>query len=207
MSEPTYPVTITRHLLEQHDACREGLAAFDAECPTGELVIPNAAAHVAALYGPLGEWEYWAIDESILPRLVVTVGFGETAVAGYRGIAVAGDHGTATAGHSGTAIAGWRGSATAGYGGAATAGGWGSAVAGHGGTATVGHGGTVAAGAMGMLVVHWWDYRACRFRVAAAYVGEHADGLPDGEVIQANVPYRVEVVKGRPMWRRAEESW
>lgn len=187
MTDLTYPVVINTALLEEHGACDEGLAEFLAACPTGELVIPDAAAHLAALSGPLAEWERWAIAEGILPRLVMTAGYEGTATAGDYGTAVAGDYGTATAGHRGTATAGDRGTATAGD--------WGTATAGREGAASAGYG--------GLLVLRWWDEEANRLRIAVAYVGEHAPGLPNGEVIQPYVPYRVEVVEGRPMWRRA----
>lgn len=241
---PVYPVVITTALLEEHGACSEGLAAFLAAYPTGELVIADAAAHAAALSGPLAEWEGWAVTDGILPRLVMTAGYGGIATAGYGGTATAGHRGTAivryggtaTAGYRGTAIAGYRGTATAGdwgiatagdwgtatagYRGIASAGDWGTAVASHDGaatagdygtaivgrrgTATAGHGGVVTAGDGGTLILRWRDDRTDRYRVASAYVGEHAPGLPDDAVIEAGVMYRVDVVEGRPMWRRAK---
>jgi hypothetical protein len=105
-----------------------------------------------------------------------TAGYSGTATAGYRGTATAGYRGTATAGYSGTATAGYRGTATAGYRGTATAG--------YRGTATAGDSGTATAGDSGELRIRWYDYRADRYRLAVAYVGE------DG--IEPNVPYRLD---------------
>lgn len=209
---PTYPVTITVALLEQRGACDEELAAFRAACPSGELVIPDAVAHLAALSGPLAEFEERAVTAGILPPLVSTAGYGGTAIAGHRGTATAGYGGTAVAGRGGTASAGYGGAAVAGDYGTAVAAGHGTATAGYGGTAVAGDGGTAIAGREGaatagyggVLVARWWDEEADRLRVAVAYVGEHAPGLPDGEVIQPDVPYRIEVVGDRPMWRRVE---
>lgn len=233
---PTYPATITTALLEEHGACSEGLAAFLAAYPTGELVIPDAAAHLAALSGPLAEWEWWAITAGILPRLAVAAGDGGTVTAGYAGSAAAGEDGFAKAGKWGIAVAGSDGGAIAGDQGIAVAGDWGAATAGdqgiavvsswgdatagregiavagfesnatagYCGTAIAGRDGTVKAGRWGTLIVRWWDARAGRSRFAVAYVGEHAPGLPEDAVIEAGVAYRVEVVEGRPLWRRAE---
>lgn len=48
----TYPVTITSDALVEHDACEDGLAAFDAAGPSGVLHVSDVHAHVALLAGP-----------------------------------------------------------------------------------------------------------------------------------------------------------
>jgi hypothetical protein len=68
--------------------------------------------------------------------------------------------------------------------GTATAGDGGAATAGDGGTATAGYSGTATAGDRGELRIRWYDYKADRYRLAIAYVGE------DG--IEPNVAYRLD---------------
>lgn len=82
---------------------------------------------------------------------------------------------TTTVGDGGITVAGKNVIAIAGCNGIATAGKYGTAVAGHGGVAMVGHGGIATAGYEGAVIVHYWDERARRMRLAVGYTGE--DGL------------------------------
>lgn len=181
------------------------------------------------LCGPLTDWADWALERGAIPPICVESGDWDAAYASHRGTARAGRDGVAVAGGCGSALAhddgiaraGWRGRAEVRGDGYAIAGNHGRAEAWSGGTAITGNGGhsavgnygvawthldgTVQAGAEGALIVAWWD-RASRRRLAVAYVGEHADGLPPGDVVQADTPYRVEVVDGRPLWRVAEQG-
>ena len=80
----------------------------------------------------------------------------------------------------------------------ATAGDGGIATAGNYGIATAGIWGTATAGNRGIVVVHYWDERTRRMRLAVGYVGE------DG--IEPDQPYRVEGGKLVPADDEAQEE-